>query len=575
MLAIWSFFSQVLFSIFLILELQQDSDTILLVLIVMAWTALLLSYLCNLLYLVHYLQIWNDVSAPGITRHWLELWSWILIALTMTMGGVYVALELCNSIIIPIDVFSMHLSHSELVRVRKDKFITTVLIQDIPILLVICLYIAIYQGEECLNGTLFADFFSNGSYMLVVNVLLCTLLSIIITTAFRVIRRNYAHDNPIAQYKFSFTLKSNEWQSYWIHSHAKIQKCFKMTFALRKLSLTIIDQCSESFNSMKIEGRLLYDPIMKRNKSAKFERIDKIASGQVTHEEMREIGLDLLQEFKKEFSLSIDNDIRIDHLTIKPIPGGECVYDHRTCVQILCVGLKDCCLTMGSRVCPRIFQGPTESRMAVSSKSPGSRSSDGPYAFQVQDNNSAVQRQKSVKKKRVRTESKLPVLSFTADSSTRALPMISVSSPKHGNLNSFDSHISELAQSDDDEKGAEPSVSTVSRSKLNAKILFADVYQTKKINEDPILYESPKTPSEENTKDLVESYQEMYHKFKENQKEDVDAYGFSSKRKINFLSQEERVDKIAGKAPKTFSMMTNAGILHGEDDDNSESGLDF
>merc|ERR1712228_1013545 len=156
-------------------------------LVIMTCSALLLSYLCNLLYLIHYLQIWNDVSAPGIVRAWLELWSWILIAITMTVGGVYVALELCNSIIIPIDVFSMHLSHSELVRVRKDKFIPTVLIQDTPILLVICLYIGFYKGNELLNGSLFIDSISIGSHMVIINTLLCTIISIIVTTTFRIL----------------------------------------------------------------------------------------------------------------------------------------------------------------------------------------------------------------------------------------------------------------------------------------------------------------------------------------------------------------------------------------------------
>ena len=103
LLGIWSFLSQVLFATYLILQLtkSEEEDTLFLsVLVIMTCSALLLSYLCNLLYLIHYLQIWNDVSAPGIVRAWLELWSWILIAITMTVGGVYVALELCNSIII-------------------------------------------------------------------------------------------------------------------------------------------------------------------------------------------------------------------------------------------------------------------------------------------------------------------------------------------------------------------------------------------------------------------------------------------------------------------------------------------
>ena len=63
----------------------------------------------------------------------------------MTMGGVHVALELCNSVLIPIDVFSMHLSHSELVRCRKDRLITSTLMQDIPILVINISYIFFFH----------------------------------------------------------------------------------------------------------------------------------------------------------------------------------------------------------------------------------------------------------------------------------------------------------------------------------------------------------------------------------------------------------------------------------------------
>ena len=363
LLAIWDFCSQILFAAFLVLQITNNvfvdelEIEILLILFIIVCVFLCISYLCNLLYLIHYLQIWNDPSAPGVTRHWLELWSWLIIFITMTMGGVHVALELCNSIIIPIDVFSMHLSHSEIVRTRKDRFITNVLIQDLPILLILLIYIFLFHQNEFLNGELF----TNIKYIVIINVLLCTLISVLITSFFRFLRRNYSHDNPVAQYQFSFTLKTSDgsWQSYWIHSHQKIQKCFKVAFALRKLSLTIIDQCSESLNSMKIEGRLL------RDEKWKSQRVERMATRDVTHDEMRDIGLDLLKQFKKEFNLLYADDIRIDHLTIKPIPGGEIVYNHRTCVQILCVGLKDCCHSIWHRLCPSFVEPPPPRRQST------------------------------------------------------------------------------------------------------------------------------------------------------------------------------------------------------------------
>ena len=81
-----------------------------------------------------------------------------------------------------------------------------------------------------------------------------------------------------------------------IHSH-RIKNVLKNAFDLRKLSLTVIDQCSETLNAMKIEGRLLKD------EKLKSQRVEKMATGDVTENEMKDIGLDLLKQFKKEFDL--------------------------------------------------------------------------------------------------------------------------------------------------------------------------------------------------------------------------------------------------------------------------------
>merc|ERR1712228_583073 len=299
-----------------------------------------------------------------------------------------------------------------------------------------------------------------------------------------------------------------------------------------------------------------YDPILKRDfKSPKADRIDRIASGKVTHGEMREIGIDLLAAFKKEFSLSSADDTRIDHLTIKPIPAGQCVYDHSTCVQILCVGVKERCHSLCSCLCPRCFGRPTESRMAIATKSPGSASHDGSYTFAKK---SDAKKNKNDKKKKKRTLSKIPVHSLTVersfDSSIKQLPMINVSSSaqmenslnlKDINSNSFDHHINELTQSQ-----TERELST-SRNKMNAQTLFADVYKDHKD-------ESPITG---NTQNLVDSYSEMYKQLKKNQKEDVNEYGYSSKRKINLLSDADirvrNASEVSGKAPKKFSASLN------------------
>ena len=122
-LELWDFFSDIAFTILLYFVWVEDGE-----LYFFFGAAFLgIPYICNLYYMIHLLQIWNHPKAPGQTRHWLELWSWYFIVIAMISGGVHPALEITNSVLLPNELFGMHLPYSEVVRVRSERFVTNVL----------------------------------------------------------------------------------------------------------------------------------------------------------------------------------------------------------------------------------------------------------------------------------------------------------------------------------------------------------------------------------------------------------------------------------------------------------------
>ena len=85
--------------------------------------------------------------------------------MTLTCGGLHIALEFCNWLILPYDIFSMHLPYSEMVRNRKDRFITNVIFENIPFIFIkLIILIIIRKALPALkqnhSNNLFVNFFS-------------------------------------------------------------------------------------------------------------------------------------------------------------------------------------------------------------------------------------------------------------------------------------------------------------------------------------------------------------------------------------------------------------------------------
>lgn len=208
-----------------------------------AFAFICVTYLTNILYLTHYLQIWLHPKAPGVTRHWLRGWTWLLLFITMTFGGVHVSLDFCNCLFIPADMFGMHLPYSEIVRTRKDRFISNVILGNVPFIVIQWMYTSM---SGSVSYCMMSSFISS-------------VLSLLACTAFAINRRDYAQQKPIALFSISLHVRTTQWKTYFIHSHYRIQKAIADAVGLRKKTLLIVDQCSESFNSMQISARVLSD----------------------------------------------------------------------------------------------------------------------------------------------------------------------------------------------------------------------------------------------------------------------------------------------------------------------------
>ena len=50
----------------------------------------------------------------------------------MLSGGSHPAVEICNSLLFPMGAFGMHLPWTEIVKIRTDRFYTTVLLENVP-----------------------------------------------------------------------------------------------------------------------------------------------------------------------------------------------------------------------------------------------------------------------------------------------------------------------------------------------------------------------------------------------------------------------------------------------------------
>eukprot|EP01083_Nonionella_stella_P012356 35068_1 len=347
MIELWDWWTDLAFVLFLYLNvtlITEERVPGLILLFVLAICSLLLTFIINMVYLVHYLQMWSERHAPGITRLWLQEWSWFLIAMSMTFGGVHVALEFCNLLIVPnLNIFTMHVPHSEMVRTRKDRFITNLLPQNIPFMCIYAVYILRMQQLESEHTQ---------SHITAEVGFVTTVFSVLLSIMWAVYRRGYAQQHPLALYSVHVHFKTERWKQYYIHCHNRICRAVQNGLNVRKMNLIILDQCSESFESMKIEARILKD-----TKVFGYE-LPPVSSATA-----QRILNCLISEFRKEQnSLEGPGNMELKSFNAQHVNygEGEYVYSHNTGVLVLCNGIKSCFCPQKQ---PKGTKSPKESKM--------------------------------------------------------------------------------------------------------------------------------------------------------------------------------------------------------------------
>ena len=311
---LWAAVSQFSFVVYLLGIMQKTDDVdesygTLSTIFYICLTLFVLSYIANIIALTHYLQIWNHALAPGVTRHWLQYWSWFLIMICVLFGNVNIALELCNCLFIPtVDLLAMHLPRSELVNCRINRFWTNSISLDLAFFIMIIVFLATVGIYDA---------------FIIWNTMIICIISFISTLIFAYLRKSYSSKNPIALYRFSFTFKSSEFSAYWIHSHQRIKQSFAELIQLRKPSLVIIDQCSEILGCMKVEGRILKDT----KKTWDDSRWRALQNVQRNSEELKKI-------LSVQFGM-LEQQVQVENFQFVRMrqEDGELVYDYDTAVK--------------------------------------------------------------------------------------------------------------------------------------------------------------------------------------------------------------------------------------------------
>ena len=208
-LELWDFFSDLAWVVYLYFFWIKYERIQLFILFVLGTAFLLIPYCLNLFYYSFLNQLWQQDKAPVSSKLWLSRYSWIFLTIAILTGGVHPALELTNSMLWPRQLFAMHLPYSELIRVRSERFVTNVLTENFPFLL---LQISYYFVADSIESRL------NEENIIFWGTVASSVLSALFSGTYY-FSNKYQLQSAIATYSFSFGFRTDEFEHYWIHSH--------------------------------------------------------------------------------------------------------------------------------------------------------------------------------------------------------------------------------------------------------------------------------------------------------------------------------------------------------------------
>ncbi len=258
-LELWDFWSDISFTIYLyIISLYYPS--LFLILFILSLTCVIIPYILNTSYFKHITNLWSkQIHACKAPQIWLNNKCYYIYFLLISLitGGVFPAIELSNSVLIPYPLFTMRVPYFELVRVRTERFITNVLFENIPFLI---LQIGFYYAIKSLNSRIL---FSTVGGFVFLGTVLSSILSVLFSGTYYFSYKGKSA-LPIAVYKLQITIECTndvtEIKKYWKYSVWRMQTAISKAFQVSSPTLIIIDNCDIIDHKIfHITCRLLYD----------------------------------------------------------------------------------------------------------------------------------------------------------------------------------------------------------------------------------------------------------------------------------------------------------------------------
>ena len=122
---------------------------------------MILPLICNLIQLHKQLRVWiSDPYSKYTVQAWIRFYLHFLYMLTILFGSAFAAVDVCNSNIFHLQMFNMGLNQRQKAIFKNQRILSTVLMENIPQLIVQIFYIILTKNSNISAITLIAMIFS-------------------------------------------------------------------------------------------------------------------------------------------------------------------------------------------------------------------------------------------------------------------------------------------------------------------------------------------------------------------------------------------------------------------------------
>ena len=122
---------------------------------------IILPLIGNLVQLHKHLQVWiRDIYSKYTVQAWIRFYLRLLYMLTIVLGSAFAAVDVCNSNIFHLQMFNMGLNQRQQATFKNQRILSTVLLENIPQLIIQIIYTILCSKSNISSITLIAMIFS-------------------------------------------------------------------------------------------------------------------------------------------------------------------------------------------------------------------------------------------------------------------------------------------------------------------------------------------------------------------------------------------------------------------------------